>query len=1545
MASINIEELQKRLQCAICLDTVYNPKRLICNHSFCKDCLDKALKFNADGSAILKCPKKCDAKTRISPQQTTNNLQVDYMLKDVLDVTQSTSGGTEERVHCHACSRDVTRWCMRCQHLSCDHCDDPHEDEANFLNVAYHGGRREVVVICREHSTEAEYICRVCELDSDDDFVCVYCVHRDHKSHEYDVYRQVEDRLKSSMKGKIAANADHVTRTAKVVKNLATVEQQFEKAVKTHKLKCINEYIEHLNTEEEKLRGEFKEGTKNLLESFGSVAYFEECLSKSGTSFMLQRNEILRRLNDFPICGPSNDTIADVSFQLGNTNFSGEHPLGSIRLDYSTYDPSNNTSVKFHSANHLWQSYIFSLKHSICQFTDELTQGGGSSSYADLAVVQDTTEELDDEIDEHSSGGKKILNFTVNCKHGDVVLSEPVMVANLPWRIKLVPLRGAGHRTGKRFVKSAGIFLQCDPDETWRDWSCQVRATITVKRSDADGPDLTRTVSNLFSSSSTECGYGSFMSWRDAKNFAKNHVLNIEAVLQVGEPQGVFLGSRNLTGCVGLKKVLHKQGYWNSYLQPLFFTNLFRKLIYEMPTGTDHSCSPVFTLQRVFYELQCGTIVPAEVTEKFLALWTGLMVEAGLLNQAKRSSPNFICFWHRCLFKLFHQYNPEMSAKSLSLVLYPVAEGVSVVEDRVAYSVLLNEYTESALSDDDIKAVLPALISKGEAPPILYLFLYRLDENTRYSFSDKLDLSKYQIGGNENSVEIPLEYSLHSVTVHSKNETNGGDFVAYINPRGDGNWYKFQDNIVYPVTKVESIDRIGGSSADSGRSYPMFLTYIKTSALDEILCEVTHNDIPDILGRELVDEKIAEAQAERDDAECHLYLDVQVLTEEHFHQWSGPGLFNTRATKPVNFRILKDETLESATKIIAESYGYNTRDCHVWPLCKFNDHHVNYKTTSLVNPLIPIASLTGLNETVLLVFLQAPGFDNNSNNNNDLQHLSTYVPSDETVLVHFKYYIPSLKVLSYCGYAHVFLGTNVEQLHPLLRQRAGLAEDTPLLLYGDDFREIADGDIILFQKVGDVQKYALPNPIDYIEHMMGKFEITFVDRTQSDTAWRYTSHADMRFTEVMEEVAQTVLNVAPGQVLFFKPIKQTGEITRTQEKAFFKIPGEMIRHTNTRSVKDIAPHGLVFYRVLTEADTIQDIELREFKCIYVDTAFKTTSTLAFEITRSGMTVGDILTQCVTMLKKRSTEPKLRLVQISACKIQRIISPCELLDAFIKHSQDQYRIETILDEEIVNDEENEFLVPVMHFHNAPSKTFGQPFFMKLVEGEFMRGLKERVLRRLQFSEPVFKLARVCMGKVTYLRDEELGNKVKLVDFKPLLGQPQMLGLDYEPPQPTVPTKNTKLSEAVLVGLPRNLILRRKVKVSFEIGHEAVCRETPTASGHTHNWCLYMCGVSGADMSHYVDKVVFTLHSSFPNRRRVRRIHPYRIHETGWGSFKVGVEVYFQHAGAPPYKFEYDLNLQLLGHPPYSFKLIKENLFCVPKFEEKLLRGGGKAVLPL
>jgi len=143
-------------------------------------------------------------------------------------------------------------------------------------------------------------------------------------------------------------------------------------------------------------------------------------------------------------------------------------------------------------------------------------------------------------------------------------------------------------------------------------------------------------------------------------------------------------------------------------------------------------------------------------------------------------------------------------------------------------------------------------------------------------------------------------------------------------------------------------------------------------------------------------------------------------------------------------------------------------------------------------------------------------------------------------------------------------------------------------------------------------------------------------------------------------------------------------------------------------------------------------------------------------------------------------------------------------------------------------------------------------------------------------------------------------------------------------------------------------KKRVQVKIEFGHQAISKEKPTDPLKTHDWTVFVKGVDGADISHIVEKVIFHLHSSFPKPKRIRKEPPYKLSESGYGSFNLPIEVYFKtHAkeDARKHLMQYDLSLQMLGLPPLNCTKIEALTFLNPseEFEKRLLKAGA-VILP-
>lgn len=198
--------------------------------------------------------------------------------------------------------------------------------------------------------------------------------------------------------------------------------------------------------------------------------------------------------------------------------------------------------------------------------------------------------------------------------------------------------------------------------------------------------------------------------------------------------------------------------------------------------------------------------------------------------------------------------------------------------------------------------------------------------STRYEFYDKINLDAFL----QSPETTPADYTLHAVLVHS-GDNHGGHYVVFINPKGDGRWCKFDDDVVSRCTKQEAIDYNYGGADEEGRIklvhifsslliffiYRLFyyvgslnikqctnaymLVYIRDSTLRTVLQDTTERDIPRELVARLSEERRLEALKRKERNEAHLFMTVQLVTEDNFQ---GTHTSSVRQKRPFSLQLV-----------------------------------------------------------------------------------------------------------------------------------------------------------------------------------------------------------------------------------------------------------------------------------------------------------------------------------------------------------------------------------------------------------------------------------------------------------------------------------------------------------------------------------------------------------------------------------------------------------------------------------------------------------------
>ena len=115
--------------CIVCFVPFRNPQLLLCQHTFCKSCVDKMA-----NSGTIKCPK-CNKVSMTTDVQPDFRLGVflDALASTTQDLTGSTpTAGQGEQNQtagklCDLCEEmSVTHWCNDCDEWMCEHCKKAH---------------------------------------------------------------------------------------------------------------------------------------------------------------------------------------------------------------------------------------------------------------------------------------------------------------------------------------------------------------------------------------------------------------------------------------------------------------------------------------------------------------------------------------------------------------------------------------------------------------------------------------------------------------------------------------------------------------------------------------------------------------------------------------------------------------------------------------------------------------------------------------------------------------------------------------------------------------------------------------------------------------------------------------------------------------------------------------------------------------------------------------------------------------------------------------------------------------------------------------------------------------------------------------------------------------------------------------------------------------------------------------------------------------------------------------------------------------------------
>lgn len=566
----------------------------------------------------------------------------------------------------------------------------------------------------------------------------------------------------------------------------------------------------------------------------------------------------------------------------------------------------------------------------------------------------------------------------------------PVFEAGgFPWRILLFPY---GNN-----VDQCSIYLEhgFEPNTIPEDWSCCVQFALVLWNPDDPTIYSHHQAHHRFTKEESDWGFTRFLELRKMFNVAwegstrplvENDTANITAYVRIVEDETGVLwhnfnnyDSKKETGYVGLKN----QGatcYLNSLLQSLYFTNAFRKAIYEIPTHQDESMNnSAYTLQRLFYQLQTSNsaVGTNELTKSF-GWETRHIFEQQDVQELSR--------------KLMERMEERMKGTRAENVLPRMFSGkiktyiscinVDYESSRIEdfWDVQLNvsgnksllesfkDYIQVEKMDGDNQYYAGDEYKLQDAnkgvifmsfPDVLHLQLKRFEYdiqrdmmmkiNDRYEFPEHFDAAPYLSEDADKSE--PWTYQLHGVLVHS-GDLNAGHYYAFLKPNKEGWFYKYDDDKVTKATMREVLEENFGGEyrtptgpvrAPTQKKTPIMrpnsaymLVYIRVSRLDKILTPVTEEDTPQHLQQRFEEEAAAKEAKRRERDEQHLYIGVKAITDESFRHHNGTDLTVFDANPDVDpaapryYRLLRTTTLQDLVTRVATDINQDPKRVRLW---------------------------------------------------------------------------------------------------------------------------------------------------------------------------------------------------------------------------------------------------------------------------------------------------------------------------------------------------------------------------------------------------------------------------------------------------------------------------------------------------------------------------------------------------------------------------------------------------------------------------------------
>ncbi|EPY54271.1 ubiquitin carboxy terminal hydrolase Ubp21 [Schizosaccharomyces cryophilus OY26] len=917
--------------------------------------------------------------------------------------------------------------------------------------------------------------------------------------------------------------------------------------------------------------------------------------------------------------------------------------------------------------------------------------------------------------------------------------------------------------------------------------------------------------------------------------FLEDDQLCISVTVRVlKDPTGVLwhsfvnYNSKKETGYVGL----NNQGatcYMNSLLQSLFFTNVFRKTVYKIPTDADDAKGSVaYALQRVFYNLekQREAVSTNELTRSFG--WNSFdsfmqhdvqefnrVLQDNLEKKMKgtdvENALNDIFVGKMKSYVKCIDVNYESARVEDFWDIQLNVKGMATLEDSFRDAIQVETltgdnkyYAEGHGLQDAHKGIV-----FESFPNVLQLQLKRFDYdmvrdmmvkiNDRHEFPLEIDLEPY-LSDTADKSESHV-YSLHGVLVHG-GDLHGGHYYALIKPGKDSGWFKFDDDRVTRATLKEvQDDNFGGESLNKPKGYTgnpfkrfmnaYMLVYFRKSRLDKILSPVTSEDVPYHVRVSLDEEHRIMEKKLQEREEQYYYRKVRLLNIDGFRNHHDYDMADfSKATKENDDNLFETKIKRNATFLdlynqVASTLKRDSTSIRLWMMTNRQNRTVRVdlpldKKGLLVDQICDMHIRKDADMRIYVEYI-----DENLKS-------SSVVADDTSAFIFLKYFDYQKQTISGVMSLHVDRESPISVLSTTVCETMRWPEDTPITYYEEiktgmvdildassSFlkSEIQDGDIICFERNEDRSEVAhrqFGSALDIYDFLAHRLSVTFEPRNGEDSDGTFDLELTTHTT--YNEMAQAV-----GKVLDADP----GYLQFTLAHLPSKTPRTVIRNPSKFTLQNAIPyayandqHVVIFYEILDLS--LSELEHKQLVQVhFISDGITKTTKYEFYVNKEGF-IKDILQQVAGKAGLDQEKSKnLRLYEVYNHRILKAHNPSDSL--FDLNEFATIYVEVTSDEEEVElSEQNGVSIIVQHFNRDLSRLHGIPFYFTLLPDEDLSTLKKRLQKRLGFKDAQFAKVKLAVlqaqsfGKPYYLTDD---SEVLYGEFEP---ESHILGLDHPAP---------------------------------------------------------------------------------------------------------------------------------------------------------------------